>query len=199
MSIKSILIGVSGGLAIVLAMPLTALAVDTPVVPVHVSQCQKDGYEAFGSPGFDTRLACVSYVRAHNYRVAGNVKYTAYGLKRHAWFHMNRGENSGKFHYSDDNGVTYTVKVSDVSVNDTGHYAYFAGVVTDSSQYRYVGQWLLAKVYDSYPTFYGNPDLISGSFTDKTTAINAVENMTPPADGPFTVTKGDLSVWQISH
>ena len=55
------------------------------------------------------------------------------------------------------------------------------------------GQWLFVKVYDG-----GEPgklvDEASGSFTDEITAINGVIGKLDPADGPFTITSGNLQV-----
>jgi hypothetical protein len=163
--------------------------------PLHKSQCKNDGYKDFNTPTtFKSESECLRYVRQHNFKIKGDVKYTAYGLQRHAFFQMNRGDNQGIFKYSDSNKKnTYTVQVSDVSMS--GNTGYFAGVVTKASNPSWVGQWLFGKVQDdSNPSSSDNPDLIWGSFTDQATAESGVANMSSPADGPFSVTHGNLVV-----
>jgi len=118
--------------------------------------------------------------------ISGNVNYTAYGVYRHAKFYMESADNQGTFKYSDTTGAWYDVKVEDVKVS--GNTGYFAGVVTKASNSSWVGNWLFAEINDNHP------EKIWGSFTDQTTAQVGVKNMTNPADGPFTVTKGTLSI-----
>jgi hypothetical protein len=100
---------------------------------------------------------------------------------------MNSADNNkGTFEYSDVNGSWYDVNVSDVSV--FANSGYFAGVVTKASTPSWIGQWLFAKVQT------GTPDLIWGSFTSQASAQNGVTNMTAPADGPFSVTSGNIKI-----
>jgi hypothetical protein len=157
--------------------------------PVTKADCKDGGWKNFtndnGKP-FKNKDQCIDYVVKHEHKIKGDVDYTAYTLKRHAEFDMNTADNGGSFTYSDANHDWYKVDVS--SVNVSGHFGYFAGVVTKASNPSWVGQWLFAKVQDN------SPDKIWGSFTDKTTAQNGVTNMTSPVDGPFNVTKGNLEV-----
>jgi hypothetical protein len=95
----------------------------------------------------------------------------------------------GSVSYSDAAGIAYFVNVKAVKV--VGDTAWFAGPVIDGN--AGMGQWLFVKVVDG-----GEPgklvDKASGSFTDEVTAINGVIGMQNPADGPFTITSGNLQV-----
>lgn len=93
----------------------------------------------------------------------------------------------GNAYYSDASGNWYFVNVKAVSVS--GDDAWFAGPVIAGN--IGVGNWLFVKVHDG-----GEPgklvDKASGSFTDELTALNGVTRQLPPADGPFTITSGNL-------
>jgi hypothetical protein len=154
--------------------------------PTNKDQCKDNGWKTFNDPKFKNKDQCIDYVVKHEHKISGDVKYTAYGLNRHAEFNMNTADNNGSFKYSDVNESSYTVKVSSVKVS--GNTGWFAGEVTKASNPSWVGLWLFAKVIDNHP------DQIWGSFTDQTTALNGVTNMTNPVDGPFNVTKGNLEV-----
>lgn len=154
--------------------------------PSSLDQCKNSGWKDFNNPSFTNQGQCVAYVATHNHVVIGFVKYNAYGLNRTADLAMTTALNSGTFFYSDANHDSYSVKVSEVRVN--GNDAYFAGKVTHASNPSWVGQWLFAKVEDN------NPDKIWGSFTSQTAAVNGVDIMSDPTDGPFSVTSGSISV-----
>lgn len=95
----------------------------------------------------------------------------------------------GNFTYSDADGYTYTVSVQFVNVQ--GNTAWFAGPVTSGNVGT--GSWLFAKVVDN-----GEPgknvDQIWGSFTTEAAAKFGVANKLDPADGPFTISSGNLQV-----
>jgi len=95
----------------------------------------------------------------------------------------------GNAYYSDASGNWYFVNVKAVTVD--GDDAWFAGPVIAGNVG--VGNWLFVKVHDG-----GEPgklvDQASGSFTDEITAINGVTGKLAPADGPFTITSGNLQV-----
>jgi len=157
-------------------------------IPTHYDQCRKGGWKLFTDPSFKNQGKCMNYVWRHASDIDGdNVQYTAYGLNRKADFWASTALNRGHFRYSDANHDWYDVKVSDVSVN--GGNGYFAGVVTRASNHAWVGNWLYTEVQD------GHPDQIWGSFTSQTAAMDGVDNMSPsPADGPFSVTYGHISI-----
>ena len=163
---------------------ITVVAPTPP--PTTKAECRDQGWTTYNDPSFWNKDQCIDYVVAHEHEVSGNIKYTAYGLKRQASFDMNTADNSGWFSYSDNNRGWYNVNITDVSVS--GNDGYFAGVVTSASNHSWVGQWLFGKVQN------GHTDLIWGSFTTQTNAMNGVQNMTSPADGPFNVTQGNLKV-----
>jgi len=154
--------------------------------PTTKDQCKDQGWKSFNNPTFKNKDKCVDYVNDHAHKISGDVKYTAYGLKREADMSINSANGGGTFKYTDANHDWYKVNVSDVSVS--GHDGYFAGVVTSASNSGWVGQWLFAKVTDNHP------DEIWGSFTTETAAEAGVTAMTAPGDGPFAVTMGNLKV-----
>jgi len=154
--------------------------------PTTKADCYNNGWEIYNTPSFNNRNRCIDYVINHEHKISGDVKYTAYGLKREANFNMNTADNDGYFSYSDANHGWYKVKVSDVAVK--GNDGYFTGVITKASNKSWVGQWLFAKVQN------GKPDMIWGSFTTQSGGQNGVTNMSSPADGPFNVTNGNLKV-----
>ena len=128
---------------------------------------------------------------------SGMISYTANGLERKAMLTISanpRAENfkgNGIFQYRDANKDWYMVKVSYVAIS--GNDVYFSGKVIASSQKDWKGQWLYAKVHSEE----GNSkDTISGSFTDKDTAISHFTNssLADPSDGPFAITKGNLNI-----
>jgi hypothetical protein len=159
------------------------------LTPSSRDDCRNGGWQTFNSPSFNNQGRCIQYVNNHNVTVRGNnVRYNANGLNRTAEFDMDTASDRGTFRYSDANGDFYRVRVTEVSANANDDTAYFAGVVTRASNPAWVGQWLFAKVEDN------NPDKIWGSFTNEATATAGVENMTNPADGPFTVNRGNIRV-----
>ena len=95
----------------------------------------------------------------------------------------------GNAYYSDADGNWYFVNVTAVSVK--GAYAWFAGPVIAGNVG--VGNWLFVKVYDG-----GEPgklvDKAWGSFTTQAAALAGVGAQATPADGPFTITSGNLQV-----
>jgi hypothetical protein len=95
----------------------------------------------------------------------------------------------GNAYYSDADGNWYFVNVK--AVNVSGADAWFAGPVVAGNVGA--GQWLFVKVHDG-----GEPgknvDQASGSFTDEITAVNGVTGKLNPADGPFTISSGNLQV-----
>lgn len=95
----------------------------------------------------------------------------------------------GNAYYSDADGNWYFVNVKAVSV--TGTHAWFAGPVIAGNVG--VGNWLFVEVYDG-----GEPgklvDQAWGSFTNEISAIDGVTGQLHPADGPFTITSGNLQV-----
>ena len=159
-----------------------------PTVPTTKDQCKKDGYKNFvddKGKSFKNQGQCIKYVQEHSTTVEGDVSYTAYStMRRQAEFEFNTADNRGNFQYSDANHESYRVKISETKVD--GHFAWFAGEVSDASNPANNGKWLFAKVEN------GNPDKIWGSFTDQTTAKNGVKNMTAPADGPFNIEHGQI-------
>ena len=163
---------------------ITVIAPTPP--PTTKAECRYQGWTTYNDPSFWNKQQCIDYVVAHEHVINGNIRYTAYGLKRQASFQMNTADNGGWFSYSDNNRGWYNVNITDVSVN--GNNGYFAGIVTSASNHSWVGQWLFGEVQN------GHPDLIWGSFTSEANAINGVQNMTSPADGPFIVTHGNLWV-----
>lgn len=168
------------------ASDLTTYNFDPLTTPTTKAQCKNDGWKNFNTPTFRNQGQCIRYVRDHAHWVSGNVHYTAGGLKRHATFNMDTGNNKGEFRYSDANRDSYMVKVSVVKVS--GDTAYFAGEVKQASNPAWVGQWLFAKVDDNAP------DKVWGDFTNQATAENGANNMLTPASGPFNVTMGNLKV-----
>lgn len=164
----------------------------TPVLvgpPVHKDDCKDGGWATFNNPSFKNQGKCIDYVNHHNHKVKGNnVQYQAYGLNRSVDFDMDTASNKGNFTYTDGNKDKYKVKVSSVMVD--GNTAWFAGEVVSSKNNAYNGKWLFAKVVDEGAT----NDTISGSFTNKDAAESGVTNMTNPADGPFTLFKGNIKV-----
>ncbi len=95
--------------------------------------------------------------------------------------------------YTDENGLSYLVNVTTVSVS--GADAWFAGPVV-LSNFGAEGNWLFAKVHDG-----GEPgkvvDKVWGSFTDQATATSGVAGHLTPADGGatgFAITSGNLQV-----
>lgn len=155
--------------------------------PTLFSECKGEGWKTFNNPTFTKKSKCEKYVKDHQHSIKGeNVIYTANGLKREADMRMTTGENAGYFEYDDAAKGWYNVKVSSVKVD--GNHGWFAGRVVKASNPAWVGLWLFAKVEDS------TPDKIWGSFTDETTALNGVQAMSDPADGPFNVTKKDIKV-----
>jgi hypothetical protein len=154
--------------------------------PTSFAQCNGNGWKTFNNPTFKNAGLCVAYVATHQHNVDGSITYTANSLVRHAILMMNSALDSGIFFYWDANNDWYTVTVSDINVN--GNTAWFAGKVTSASQPSWVGQWLFAKVVDN------SPDMIWGSFTSQATAENGVTSMSDPADGPFNVTSGNVTV-----
>lgn len=172
---------------------------ETDQGPIYISQCKDNGYKIFTAFSFKNQHECAHYARQHNYRAYGEIRYDAYGLQRHAYFHMNRAGNRGLFKYSDKNGDSYSVKIQSVSISSDGKTAYFAGPVTetDHNGHGWTGLWLFGKAQDHQnPNNLNDPDQIWGSFTDQTTALNGVKNQTSPNDGPFSVQKGNLVVKQ---
>jgi uncharacterized protein YjdB len=127
---------------------------------------------------------------------SGMISYTANGLDRSAMFnmstnpHANDFKGNGIFQYRDANGDWYIVKISYVAIN--GSDVYFSGRVIASNQKDQKGQWLYAKIHNEDSK---SNDTISGSFTDQDTAIAHFTNnsLTDPADGPFTITKGQMN------
>lgn len=163
-----------------------------PIPPVLVSpptmfaQCKNNGWQTFNNPSFKNQGQCVSFVATHMHIVSAGITYTANLLVRHAIFVLDSALNNGTFFYWDANLDWYTVDVSDVNVNS--NTVWFAGKVTHASQPSWVGNWLFAKAVDN------SPDQIWGSFTTQSSAESGVTNMTNPADGPFTVTSGNISI-----
>ena len=96
----------------------------------------------------------------------------------------------GNAYYSDASGLWYFVNVTAVSVN--GADAWFAGLVI-ASNFGAEGNWLFVKVHDG-----GEPgklvDQAWGSFTTQAAALAGVGAQATPADGPFTITSGNLQV-----
>ena len=96
----------------------------------------------------------------------------------------------GNAYYSDASGLWYFVNVTAVSVN--GADAWFAGPVI-ASNFGAEGNWLFVKVHDG-----GEPgklvDQAWGSFTTQAAALAGVGARATPADGPFTITSGNLQV-----
>jgi len=117
-------------------------------------------------------------------QAAGTVNWTAFGLARTTSFTVTGNPAGGTFHYSDANNDSYDVNVTCSSFS--GSTAYFAGLVSNASQPAWNGMYLSAKVTDN------SPDQVWGSFsaTDPCPTIGTVD----PADGPFAVTSGDLTV-----
>ena len=99
----------------------------------------------------------------------------------------------GNVSYSDEDGLWYRVDVKALSVDAATGDAWFAGPVVAGNVGA--GAWLFAKVHDG-----GEPavlvDQVWGSFTDRVTAVTGVIAHATPADGPFTVTSGNLQVHQ---
>ena len=163
-----------------------------PIPPVLVSppttfaQCKNNGWQTFNNPSFKNQGQCVSFVATHMHIVSAGITYTANLLVRHAIFVLDSALNNGTFFYWDANLDWYAVNVSDVNVN--GNTVWFAGKVTHASQLSWVGNWLFAKAVDN------SPDQIWGSFTTQSSAESGVTNMTNPADGPFTITSGNISI-----
>ncbi len=96
----------------------------------------------------------------------------------------------GTAYYSDASGLWYFVAVKSVSV--LGDDAWFAGPVI-LSNFGAEGNWLFVKVHDGGEPAY-LVDEVWGSFTDQITAINGVLAHGTPADGPFSITSGNLQV-----
>jgi hypothetical protein len=159
----------------------------TLTYPSTYADCKNNGWRTFTGVTFKNESKCRDYVKSKAKEVKGNMQYTAYELKRKANFKMNTADNDGKFDYSDANGNWYKVEISSVKVSNK--LGWFAGRVKTASNPAWVGQWLFGKVEND-----GGSDKIWGSFTDETTAKNGVKNMTSPADGPFSFTKGELKI-----
>lgn len=127
---------------------------------------------------------------------SGMISYTANGLDRSAMFNMstnprtNDFKGNGIFQYRDANGGWYIIKISYVAIN--GSDVYFSGRVIAANQKDQKGQWLYAKIHNEDSN---SNDTISGSFTGQDTAIAHFTNnsLTDPADGPFTITKGQMN------
>ncbi len=159
--------------------------------PVSFAQCKDNGWKTFNNPSFKNQGKCIDYVEDHLGHVEGNVRYTAFNLKRQADFEVrNTGKSvmsaMGMFFYTDANHARYQVMVRDLKVS--GKMAWFAGKVVHASNSAWVGQWLIVEISKN------SPSQIWGSFTNQTTAANDVMNMTSPADGPFNITSGNLNV-----
>ena len=152
----------------------------------NLDQCKNNGWMQFNNPSFNSYIDCIVYVSNNNKTVSGSASYTAYGLKRNVSLSMSTAVNTGAFTYYDANWGYYSVTISEVRVN--GNNAYFAGKVSSASNNAWKGQWLFAKVSD------GSPDKIWGSFTNEAAARAGVINMSDPADGPFNVTSGNISI-----
>ncbi len=173
------------------ALQITATP-DLVAPPTSKDQCKKDGWKVYNNPSFKNQGQCEKYVEHHKVKIDGKVSYNAYGLDRTAEFKIDSTKlNTNKkdkdlFKYSDVNGDWYVVEVQ--SVNGTGKTGYFAGVVTSASNPSWVGNWLFGKAVENHP------DQVWGSFTTQTAAMDGVDNMTNPGDGPFTVTKGHVDV-----
>lgn len=163
--------------------------VEEVVPPTTYAQCKGEGWKMFNNPPFTSKSKCEKYVKDHDHKIKGDdVIYKAYNLKREVDLNMSVAEGGGSFEYDDANKGWYNVKVTSVKVS--GNTGYFAGKVVKASNPAWVNQWLFGKVVDN-----GNSgDQIWGSFTDMTSAQNGVENMSNPADGPFTVTKKNITV-----
>ncbi len=157
--------------------------------PTTYAQCKGNGWKIFNNPSFTSKSKCEKYVKDHDHKIKGDdVIYKAYNLKREVDLNMSVAEGGGSFEYDDANKGWYNVKVTSIKVD--GNTGYFAGKVVKASNPAWVNQWLFGKVVDN-----GNSgDQIWGSFTDMTTAQNGVESMSNPADGPFTVTKKNITV-----
>ncbi len=155
--------------------------------PTALAECKNNGWQTFNNPSFKNKEKCEKYVEKNKKVIKGNdVIYTAYGLKREVDMDMNTADNGGSFEYDDSAKGWYNVKVYSVKVDGT--FGYFAGRVVKASNPGWVGLWLLAKVED------GSPDKIWGSFTDEATALNGVQTMSTPADGPFNITKKKIRI-----
>lgn len=164
------------------------------VNPASFNNCSHNGYVNFvdaNGKAFTNQGQCIAYVATHLHNTTGNVGYTAYTLARHGqWGIGNDGSSVfgavGAFAYTDTNHDWYIVNAKDLNVS--GNTAWFAGPVIAASQHAWIGNWLFAKVVDN------GPDMIWGSFTTQSAAETGVAAMSNPADGPFNVTSGNLTV-----
>ena len=95
----------------------------------------------------------------------------------------------GTAYYSDAAGYWYFVNVTAVAVNGTD--AWFAGPVIAGNVG--VGNWLFVRVHDGGEPAY-LVDQVWGSFTTEAAALAGVGAQATPADGPFTITSGNLQV-----
>lgn len=96
----------------------------------------------------------------------------------------------GTAYYSDDAGLWYVVDVQAVSVS--GADAWFAGPVV-SSNFGAEGNWLFVKNHDGGEPAY-LVDQVWGSFASESAALAGVALHGTPADGPFSITSGNLQV-----
>lgn len=97
---------------------------------------------------------------------------------------------NGSFRYADAHGDAYIVNVQYVNVS--GSTIWFAGPVTMGTVGT--GMWLFVKALDVTNPNGAGSDTISGSFTTAAAAKNGVATMANPADGPFTVSAGNIKV-----
>jgi hypothetical protein len=161
--------------------------------PKNISECKKGGWKLFTIPKFKNQWQCEYYVEKHNHKITCDIKYSGHGLKDQTDGSLQTGDGvgdtpgQGSFSYMDSNKNSYQVLVSAVNVFD--NTGYFAGQITQSNNKLWVGLWLFGKVVDNGKS----GSQIWSSLTDKTSALDGVNDMVNPTDGPFTVS-GNLQV-----
>lgn len=156
-------------------------------------------WEYDSGPDADGAVAQLSGTIAPNGSIAGTWtdNYPPPGGSRAGTFTAPTGSatpyatfcGKGNAYYSDADGNWYFVNVTAVSVS--GDDAWFAGPVIAGNVG--VGNWLFVKVHDG-----GEPgklvDQAWGSFTNQAAALAGVGARATPADGPFSITSGNLQV-----
>jgi len=162
--------------------------------PKNEKDCKKGGWKLFTNPKFKNQWECERHVEKREHKITCDIKYSSHGVKDQAGGSLQTVDGAGDtpgnglFSFEDASKNSYQVLVSAVNVID--NTGYFAGQITKSSNKSWIGRWLFAKVVDN-GKFGGQ---IWSNFTDKTSALNGVNDMVNPTDGPFTVTGGNLQV-----
>ena len=162
--------------------------------PKDEKDCKKGGWKLFTNPKFKNQWECERHVEKHEHKITCDIKYSSHGVKDQAGGSLQTADGAGNtpgngsFSFEDANKNSYQVLVSAVNVID--NTGYFAGQITKSSNKSLIGSWLFAKAVDNGKS----GGQIWSNFTDKTSALNGVNDMVNPTDGPFAVTGGNLYV-----